>query len=158
MIALSIVNENSEENTKDKSIGFSFRRKYQLSVGVIWKLFEKLAQSDAKFNALDPLMVTVHSLKIPVGFGCVKSNGRKLDSLAHLKKSIVRVDADTNCKAYALYSRSRNWKSIKITKRTFRVRKIRPVVQRLAETIGRDLPNGGVFPELECFQNYFHEQ
>jgi hypothetical protein len=48
MVGLVIQNENNE---KDKPIGFSFRRNDQLSVEVIWKLFEKVAQSNSKFNA-----------------------------------------------------------------------------------------------------------
>jgi hypothetical protein len=54
---------------KDKPIGFSFRRRNQLSPEVVWRLFEKVAQSNFKFNAMDPLSITVHYVKIPVGFG-----------------------------------------------------------------------------------------
>jgi hypothetical protein len=58
IVAYVIQNENTQN---DKPIGFSFRRKDQLSVEVIWKLFEKVAQSNAKFKALGPLIGTVHS-------------------------------------------------------------------------------------------------
>jgi hypothetical protein len=96
MVGVVIKNEN-----KDKPIEFSFQRKDQLSVEVIWKPFEKVAQCNAKFNALNPLIMTVHSVKVPVGFGGVKTKGRQLDTMAHLKKSIVRVNADENCLAHA---------------------------------------------------------
>ena len=40
-------------------------------------MFEKVAQSNARFNALDRLVMTVHSVKMPVGFGLgVKTKGR----------------------------------------------------------------------------------
>jgi hypothetical protein len=36
----------------------------------------------------------LHSVKMPVGFGNVKTKGRQADLLAHLKKN-VRVNSDT---------------------------------------------------------------
>jgi hypothetical protein len=124
---------------KDKPIGFSFRRKGQISVEVIWKLFEKLAQSDAKFNALDPLIVTVHAVKMPVGFGGVKTKGRQLDTLAHLKKSIVRVNDDTNCLAHALVIAIAKMENDADYKVYIQGRMIRLVVLRLLETTSIDL-------------------
>jgi hypothetical protein len=50
MVALTIRNE---VNAQDKAIGISFRRKDQLSEDIIWSVFEKVAQSNARFNALD---------------------------------------------------------------------------------------------------------
>jgi hypothetical protein len=88
---------------QDKAIGLSFRRKDQLTENVIWSVFEKVAQSNARFNALDQLIVEVHSVRMPVGFGRgVKTEGRPLSVMAHLKKSIVEVKAETNCLAHAL--------------------------------------------------------
>ena len=54
---------------QDKAIGISFRRKDQLSEEVIWSVFNKVAQLNARFNALDKLVIVVHSIKMPVGFG-----------------------------------------------------------------------------------------
>ena len=56
-------------------------------------MFEKVSQFNARFNALDTLVVTVHSVKMPACFGRValKSNGRPLSVMAHLKSSIVEV-------------------------------------------------------------------
>jgi hypothetical protein len=54
-----------EVNVQDKAIGISFRRKDQLSENIIWSVFEKEAQSNAKFNALDRLVVEVHSVRMP---------------------------------------------------------------------------------------------
>ena len=59
----------NQVNQNDKAIRISFRRKDQLSGEVIWSVFEKVSQSNSRFNALDTLVVMVHSVKIPVGFG-----------------------------------------------------------------------------------------
>ena len=100
MVGITIQNE---VNLKDKAIGISFRRKDQLSGDVIWSVFEKVAQSNANFNALDKLVVTVHSVRTPVGFGRgVRARGRPISVMAHLKRSIVEVKAEENCLANAL--------------------------------------------------------
>jgi hypothetical protein len=62
MVGLIIHSENSENVQITKPTGFSFRLKYQLTTEVIWRLFEEEAQSNATFNALDPLTVTMQSL------------------------------------------------------------------------------------------------
>ena len=66
MVGIAIHNES---NQTDKPIGISFRRRDQLSVDAIWSVFEKVTQSNARFNALDKLTVVVHSITMPVGFG-----------------------------------------------------------------------------------------
>jgi len=88
---------------QDKAIGISFSRKDQLSEEVIWSVFNKVAQSNARFNALDKLVVVVHSIKMSVGFGkSVRSKGRTLAEMVHLKRSIIEVKAKTDCLAHAL--------------------------------------------------------
>ena len=78
---------HNEINLLDKAIGISFRRKDQLSEEEIWSVFSKVTQSNARYNAMDRLIVVVHSVKIPVGFGkSIKSKGRPLDVMVHLKK------------------------------------------------------------------------
>jgi len=76
---------------------------------VIWSVFEKVSQSNVRFNALDTLVVTVHSVTMPVGYGkhAIKSMGRTLSVMAHLKSSIVEVKAEENCLAHALIKRLR---------------------------------------------------
>ena len=66
---------------------------------MIWSVFEKVSQSNARFNALDTLVVTMHSVKMPAGFGRValKSRGRPLSVMVHLKSSIVEVKAEEKC-------------------------------------------------------------
>ena len=54
---------HNEVNQSDKPIGFSFRRKDQLLPDVIWSVFDKVSQSNARFNATDTLIVTVHSVR-----------------------------------------------------------------------------------------------
>jgi hypothetical protein len=58
MVGLVIYNESTGQ--RNKPIGFSFRRRDQLSTEVIWRLFEKVAQSNSRFNALDPLSIILH--------------------------------------------------------------------------------------------------
>ena len=95
MVGLTIRNE---VNMQDKAIGISFRRKDQLSEEAIWSVLDKVAQTNARYNALDKLAVVVHSVKISVGFGKgVKSKGRPLSVMARLKHSIIEVKAETNC-------------------------------------------------------------
>jgi len=64
MIGITISNE---VNVKERAIGINFRRKDQITGDVIWSVFEKVTQSNARFNALDKLVVTVHSVRMPVG-------------------------------------------------------------------------------------------
>ena len=47
----------NEVNVQDKPIDFSYRRKDQISEEVIWSVFEKVVQSNARFNVLDSLVV-----------------------------------------------------------------------------------------------------
>ena len=52
---------------------------------------------------MDRLIVVIHSVKMPVGFGKdVKSKGRPLSVMAHVKHIIIEVKTETNCLAQAL--------------------------------------------------------
>jgi len=100
MVGITIRNE---VNLLDKPIGISFRRKVQLSEAVIWSVISKVAQSNARYNAMDRLIVVILSVKMPVGFGTgVKSVSRPLSVRAHVKHSIMEVKTETNCLAHAL--------------------------------------------------------
>jgi len=90
MLGVSIRNE---VYMRDKAIGISFRRKDLLSSDVIKNVWQKVTQSNSRFNALDKVVLEVHSVKMPVGFGGDgrKTKGRPLDVLAHLKRSIVKA-------------------------------------------------------------------
>ena len=101
MVGITIRNK---VNLLDKPIGISFRRKDRLSDEVIWSVFSKVAQSNARYNAMDRMIVVIHSVKMPVGFGKTagKSKGRSLTVMAHVKHSIINVTAETNYLAHAL--------------------------------------------------------
>ena len=76
MVGITIRNE---VNLPDKAIGISFSRRDQLSDEVILSVFSKVAQSNARFNALDRLIVVIYSVRMPVGFGkkqALRSKGR----------------------------------------------------------------------------------
>jgi len=64
MVGITISNE---VEVKDRAIGISFRRRDQITGDVIWSVFEKVAKSNATFKALDKLVMTVHSVKMPIG-------------------------------------------------------------------------------------------
>jgi uncharacterized lipoprotein YajG len=80
MVGITIRNE---VNQQEKAIGFSFifRRKDQTSGNVIWSVFEKVSQSNARFNALDKLVIEVHSVKMPAGSGRGIETKRRLRSV-----------------------------------------------------------------------------
>ena len=88
MVGMTIHNQ---VNQSDKQIGISFRWKAQLSGDVIMSVFETVSQSNSRFNALDTLVVNMHSVKIPVGFRGIKTMGRQVLVLAHIKKSIIQL-------------------------------------------------------------------
>jgi len=154
MLGITVANE---VNVQDRAIGINFRRKDQVTSEVIWSVLGKVAQSNARFNALDKLIMIVDSLKMPICHGLITTKGRPLETMAHLKRSIVRVKAEENCLAHALI--------ISIAKLTndpdynaFRQGcKIRPVVDHLLAKTGNDLTNGGGIPELMQFQEHFKE-
>jgi hypothetical protein len=156
MVGITIHNE---VNLLDKAIGFSFRRKDQLTDEVIWSVFSKVAQSNARYNALDRMIVVIHSVKMPVGFGskAVKSKGRPLSETVRLKHSIIEVKAKTNCLAHALIiaiarlTKDPNYISYR------KGNKILPQVQQLLRTTGIDLQNGGRVHEIQQFQDHFSE-
>jgi hypothetical protein len=148
---------SNQINVRDTAVGISFRRKDQISSDVIWSVFEKVTQSNVRFNALEKLLIVVHSVKMPVGHGRVKCKGRTLETMVHLKRSIVRVKARNNCLAHALIiatARLDNNKNYKSYRDEW---KIRPIVDSLPEATGIDLRNGGRIPELVRFQEHFKE-
>jgi len=63
---------------------------------VILNVWEKGKQSNSRLNSLDTLVLEIHSVKTPIGFGGgIKTKGRSLAALAYLKKSIVKVSSET---------------------------------------------------------------
>ena len=95
---------------------------------------------------------------MPVGFlKSVKSKGRPLAEMIHLKSSNIEVKAETNCLAQALIiaiARITNDANYNSYRRGF---KILPAVQHLLQITGIDLQRGGDIPELQRFQDHFSE-
>jgi len=151
------MNIQNQLNQNDKPIVISFRRKDQLSADVIWSVFEKVFQSNSKFKALYTLIVSVHSVRMPVGFGknVLKCRGSPLSVIVHLKKSLVEVKAEENCLAHALIiaiakvDKDTNYEAYR------QGRNVRHVVQKLLETTGIDLSNGAGITELVRFLEHF---
>jgi len=129
-----------------------------LSDEVIWSFFCKAEQSNARYNAMDRLIVVVHSVKMPVGFGkAVKSNGRPLPVMAHVKFSIINVTAETKCLAHALIIAIARLTKDSHYEAYRQGRKTLPAVQQLLQTTGIDLQGGGGILEIQQFQDHFSE-
>ena len=155
MVGITIENE---VNLLDKPIGISFRRNDQLSAEVIWSVFSKVAQSNARFNAMEKLILVIHSVKMPVGFGMdVKSKGRPPSVMAQVKHIIINVTAETNCLDHTLIigiarlTKDPNYKAYQ------QGRKILPEAQHLLQTTGINLEKGGGIREIQQFQDHFTE-
>ena len=78
------------ENQNYKPIGIIFRPKEQLAADVILSLVQKVSKSNARFNALDKFIMTVHSVMMAVGFSklAIKSRALPLSVVAHLQTSV----------------------------------------------------------------------
>jgi len=142
MIGITISNEvNVKDSYRDQL------QKDQITGDVICSMFE-VAQSNAKFNALDKLVMTVRSVNMPIGHGDdgIVTKGRPLENMVHLKRSIVKVKAKSNCLVHALVIAKAkadgdpNYNSYRCGYKT------RTVVNRLLETTGIDLRAVGEYP------------
>jgi hypothetical protein len=95
---------------------------------------------------------------MPVGFGGgVKTMGRPISVMAHLRKMIIEVKAEDSCLAHSLIiaiSRLNNDSNYNSYRRGY---KIRPVIRNMLDTTGIDLTNGAGIPELVRFQEHFHK-
>jgi hypothetical protein len=150
MVGISIHNA---DNQPDRPIGLSFRRRDQISRDVKWSVFEKVTQSNAKYQALNTLTFHIHSVRMPVSFGkgAETSNGRPLSVMAHLKRSIVEVKTVENCLAHALVIAMAKVTNDPNYKAYIQGRKILPKVRELLQASGVDLSRGGGIPEYKPF-------
>jgi len=121
--------------------------------------FQKVSRSNSRLNALDTLVVTVHSIIMPVVFGrcAMKTRGKPLSIMAYLKRSFVEVIAEQNYLSHAFVIRiSRLGNDPKYN--SYRsCCMIRPVVQHLFKTTGIDLTNNTGIPELVRFKEHCRE-
>jgi hypothetical protein len=137
---------SNDVNVPDKAIGISFRRKDQIIPDVIWSVFGKVAQSNARFNALDKLIMTVHSVKNANRPRPNRYKGRPLENIVHLKRSIVEVKAEENCLSHALIISIVKLTNDKDYNSFCKGCKIRPVVDHLLTKTGIDLQMVEEFP------------
>jgi len=113
---------------------------------VIWSVLGKVAHSNARFNALDKLVMTVHSVKMQIGHRRIATKVRPLETMAHLKRSIVEVKAEENCLAHALIISIAKLTNDPDYKAFHQGNKIRPIVDHLLAMTGIDLTNGEESP------------
>ena len=115
-----------------------------MAADLILSLVENFSQSNARFNALDKLIITVHSVRMPEGFDkrAIKSRGRPLSVVIHLKR-VVEVTSSENCLAHAIIIAIAKVENGSDYKAYRQGRKIRPVVQELLAETGLDLSEGG---------------
>ena len=121
-------------------------------------MYLKVSQSNSRFNTLDIPVVTVPSVKMPVGFAYgFKTNGRPLSVMANLKSHMVQVTAEENCLAHALIIAIAKLENDTNYTAYRKGRKIRPVVQTLFQETGIDLANGVGIAELNRFEEHSRE-
>jgi hypothetical protein len=157
MLGVAIRNE---VNQNDRAVTKSFGRREQLSVDMIWSVFERVAQSNATFNALDALTNLLHFVGMPLGFRgrrAVKSKGRPLSVMGHIKTSIIEVKAETKFFAHALaiaVAKATNDPNYNSYRRGY---KIRLAVQKVLTTTGFDLSKDAGIAVIERFQEHLQE-
>jgi len=85
---------------------------------------------------------------MPGGFGnlALKSMGRPLSTMVHLKKIIVEVKEEENCLAHALVIAIAKVANDPNYNAYIKGRKTRNVVQTLLDETGTDLSSGGGYP------------
>ena len=153
MVGITIQNR---VNQNDKTIGISFTRKDQFAGDVIWNVFNKVSQSNCSFNALNTLVVNVHSVRMPVIFGSsITSKGRPLSVMARLKTSVVEVKATENCLVHKLIIAIANAENDPDYVAYRRGYKIRPVERNLLDMTGIELSADGGAPNESNSKNIF---
>ena len=147
-----VVTIQKQVNQNDKPNGISFRRKDTLSGKVIWSVFESVA---VEFWIQCSGHVSRNRAygqdALGYGKGAIKSRGRPLSVMAHLKQSIVEVKTDENCLSHVLIvaiARVDNDPKYKACRQGL---KIRHVVRTLLETTRIYLSNGSGIPEIVGF-------
>jgi len=87
----------------------------------------------------------------------IKTRGRPLYIMAHIKKIIVDLKAMEKCLAHALIIGIANV-DIDANYKAYHIcRKVRPVVQTLLQETGIDLSSGGGITELNHLQEHFRD-
>jgi hypothetical protein len=89
----------------------------------------------------------------PFDFGRVKTKGRPLYVMAHIKGIIFDIKAERNCLAHVLIIGVAKWTNDPNCNAYRQGRKILPAVQNLLTAKGIDLSNAAGIPEIEGFQD-----
>ena len=93
-----------------------------------------------------------------MGKKAIVAKGRPLETMVHLKRSIVQVKVESNYLAHALLIAKAKADGDEKNYQSYRKGyRIRPVVDQLLETTGVDLSRGGGVRELMRFQQHFKE-
>jgi hypothetical protein len=151
---------HNADNQQDRPIGLSIRRRDQTSRDVLWSVFERVTQSNARHQALDTLTFHMTSVKMHVGFGkrVEKTKGRPLSVMTHLKRSIVEVNTEENCLAHALVMAMVRVTNVPDYQAYEKGRKkILSKARELLQAAFVDLSRGGGIPELQAFQHHISE-
>jgi hypothetical protein len=140
------------ENLQVKVVGISLRCRDQLKPDVVWSVFGKVIQSNARFALTDRLEVHLDHVRTPAGNRVAKTKGRSLDVLSSIKKSIVTLKAAVLCLANALIiaiARVNNDPKYASYRDGYGLRQH---VEDLLKASGFDLSNGGGLEEIQQFQ------
>jgi len=80
------------ENSQDKVVGISLRRRDQFKPDVVWDVLGKVIQSNTRFGLTERLEVHLDHVRMPAGNGkrAEKTKGRSLDIVSAIKRSTVK--------------------------------------------------------------------
>jgi hypothetical protein len=89
---------------QDKVVDISLWCRDQFKPDVVWVVLGKVIQSNARFGLTDRLKVRLDNVRMPAGNGkrVEKINGRSLDVLSAVKRSLMVVKAAFLCFTHAL--------------------------------------------------------
>ena len=150
---LGLIIRNTE-NVHDKVVGISLRHRDQLKPDVVCAVLGKVIQNNATFGLSDRLEVHLDHVRMPVGNGGVKTEGRFLAILSAIKTSIVVVKAAFLCLAHALVIAMAKVNSDSKNELYRHGKALKKLVEELLKVSGVDLSNGGDLEELQQFQEY----
>jgi hypothetical protein len=88
----------------------------------------------------------------------LRPKGKQVDTIAHLKRNIVRANVEENRLAHTVLLVIARMENDPKYKAYGQGLKILPEARQLLETTGIDLSNGGWIAELENFQEHFRDK
>jgi hypothetical protein len=147
------------ENTMNKPVSISLRRRDQLKPDVVWDVLGKVIQSNAQFGLTDRIEVHVDHVRLPAGNGkkTEKTKGRSIDIMGAIKRSIVVVKAPVLCLAHALVIAMARVNGDPKYGSYRRGYLLDEPVDEILKASGVDLSNGGGLQELQQFQPHLSD-